>query len=156
MRYNYPPFLEPIVKMEQSFKEWSIAKLLLLAGTPLIALVLLAMTVSTYRISSHYLNRAYSRNAQTRALALAHEVKQCLLEARYEIQYLASSNMTPEAISKYMMSKTSSQRKRYREIAFHGPSMDENFVLLTRGINSGPFQPNRPLSQNLAFFPVRK
>ena len=156
MRYNYPPFLEPIVKMEQSFNEWSIAKLLLLAGTPLIALVLLAMTVSTYRISSNYLNKAYSRNAQTRALALAHEVKQCLLEARYEIQYLASSSMTPEAISKYMMSKTSSQRKRYREIAFHGPSMDENFVLLNTGDQFWPLPAEQAVESKFGVFSRQK
>ena len=73
MRYSYPPILNPVINLEKPIKEWSFTRLLLLVGTPLVAAVMLIMTVSTYRIASHYLNRAYARNAHTRALAQAHD-----------------------------------------------------------------------------------
>ncbi|NLW82306.1 MAG: hypothetical protein GXY42_11635, partial [Desulfovibrionales bacterium] len=84
MRYYYPTDLAPVLDLERSVREWSISRILFLLGAPLVGIVLLGMTFSTYRIVSHYLNRAYARNAQTRALAQAHEIKQCLLEARNE------------------------------------------------------------------------
>lgn len=133
MRYSYPPILEPVLSLERSIKEWSITRLLLLLGTPLMAAILLVMTFSIYRISTNYLNRAYARNAQTRALAQAHELKQLLAEARHEIQFLAQSKPSPDSISAYLMRKPASQRNRYREFAFHGALPEDNFVLLNTG-----------------------
>jgi len=133
MPYSYPPMLDPVLNLEKPIKEWSITRILLLLGAPLVACVLLIMTVSTYRISSHYLNRAYARNAHTRALAQAHELQQLLIDARYEIQNLARSDVSTQAIRKYMMDKPATKRNRYCEIAFHGTSPEDNFVLLNTG-----------------------
>ena len=133
MRYSYPPILNPVLNMEKPVKEWSITRILLLLGTPLVALVLLLMTVTIYRISSHYLDRAYARNAHTRALAQAHELQQLLKEARYEILNLARSDISPDAIRKYMGDKPATKRNKYCEIAFHGTSPTDNFVLLNTG-----------------------
>ena len=133
MRYSYPPILNPVLNMEKPVKEWSITRILLLLGTPLVALVLLLMTVTIYRISSHYLERAYARNAHTRALAQAHELQQILKEARYEILNLARSDISPDAIRKYMADKPATKRNKYCEIAFHGTSSTDNFVLLNTG-----------------------
>jgi len=133
MPYSYPPMLDPVLNLEKPVKEWSITRILLLLGTPLVAGVLLIMTVSTYRISSHYLNRAYARNAHTRALAQAHELQQLLKDARYEIQNLARSDVSAQAIQKYMMDKPATKRNKYCEIAFHGTSPEDNYVLLNTG-----------------------
>lgn len=133
MRYTYPPILNPVIKMEKPVKEWSITRILLLLGTPLAAVVLLLMAVTIYKISTHYLNRAYSRNAHTRALAQAHELQQLLKEARYELLNLAGGDLAPSAIQKYMMNKPATKRNKYCEIAFHGTSQSDNFVLLNTG-----------------------
>ncbi len=133
MRYSYPPILNPVLNMEKPVKEWSITRILLLLGTPLVAVVLLVMTVTIYRISSHYLDRAYARNAHTRALAQAHELQQLLLEARFEILNLARSDISPDSIRKYMADKPATKRNKYCEIAFHGTSPTDNFVLLNTG-----------------------
>ena len=133
MRYSYPPILNPILSMEKPVKEWSITRILLLLGTPLVAVVLLVMTIAIYRISSHYLDRAYARNAHTRALAQAHELQQLLLEARFEILNLARSDISPESIRKYMADKPATKRNKYCEIAFHGTLPTDNFVLLNTG-----------------------
>jgi two-component system, NtrC family, response regulator HydG len=90
---------------------------------------MLIMTVSTYRIASHYLNRAYARNAHTRALAQAHEIQQILVEARYEILNLGHADLTAESIQAYMMGKPATKRNRYAEIAFHAVDPDKNFLL---------------------------
>ena len=133
MRYSYPPILNPVIKLEKPIKEWSFTRLLLLVGTPLVAAVMLIMTVSTYRIASHYLNRAYARNAHTRALAQAHEIQQLLVEARYELLNLGHEDLTVESIQAYMMGKPSTKRNRYTEIAFHAVDPDKNFLLLNTG-----------------------
>ncbi len=133
MRYSYPPILTPVLNMEKPVKEWSITRILLLLGTPLLAAVLLVMTVTIYRISSHYLERAYARNAHTRALAQAHELQQLLLEARFELLNLARSDISPDSIRKYLAGKPATKRNKYCEIAFHGTSPTDNFVLLNTG-----------------------
>ncbi len=133
MRYSYPPILNPVLKIEKPVKEWSITRILLVLGTPLVALVLLLMTAATSRITTHYLNRASARNAHTRALAQAHELQQLLKEARYELLNLAGSDLTPSAIQRYMMDKPTTKRNKYCEIAFHGTSQADNFVLLNTG-----------------------
>jgi DNA-binding NtrC family response regulator len=133
MRYSYPPILAPILNLERPLKEWSFTRLLFLVGTPLIALVMLAMTVSTYRITTHYLGRAYARNAHTRALALAHELQQVLIEARYDLEHLAHTNLSAEYIQHYMMGKPTAKRSRYAEVAFHAVDTKQNFLLLNTG-----------------------
>ncbi|GAB1409220.1 sigma 54-interacting transcriptional regulator [Desulfovibrionales bacterium] len=133
MRYYYPPLIDPIIHFGRSMKEWSITRVLLLLGVPLMAVVLLIMTFSTYQIAEHYLVRAYARNSQTRALAQAHELKQMLLEARNELLYLARTELTANSVREYWMHKPIAQRNRYREIAFHGHSSSRNFVLLNTG-----------------------
>jgi DNA-binding NtrC family response regulator len=133
MRYSYPPILNPVVNLEKPLKEWSFTRLLLLIGTPLVAAVMLVMTVSTYRIASHYLTRAYARNAHTRALAQAHEIEQILVDARYELLNLGHADLTAESIQAYMMGKPATKRNRYAEIAFHAVNPDKNFLLLNTG-----------------------
>jgi DNA-binding NtrC family response regulator/HAMP domain-containing protein len=133
MRYSYPPVLNPVINLEKPVKEWSFTRLLLLVGTPLVAAVMLIMTVSTYRIASHYLNRAYARNAHTRALAQAHEIQQLLVEARYELLNLGHADLTAESIQAYMMGKPATKRNRYAEIAFHAVDQGRNFLLLNTG-----------------------
>jgi len=133
MRYSYPPVLNPVINLEKPVKEWSFTHLLLLIGTPLVALVMLIMTVSTYRIASHYLNRAYARNAHTRALAQAHEIQQLLVDARYELLNLGQADLTADSIQAYMMGKPATKRNRYAEIAFHAVDPDKNFLLLNTG-----------------------
>jgi len=133
MRYSYPPILNPVINLEKPIKEWSFTRLLLLVGTPLVAAVMLIMTVSTYRIASHYLNRAYARNAHTRALAQAHEIQQLLVDARYELLNLGQADLTADSIQAYMMGKPATKRNRYAEIAFHAVDPDKNFLLLNTG-----------------------
>jgi DNA-binding NtrC family response regulator len=133
MRYSYPPILNPIFKLEKPIKEWSFTRLLLLVGTPLVALVMLVTTLSTYRIASHYLNRAYARNAHTRALAQAHEIQQVLEEARYEVVNLGQAGLTAESVQAFMMGKPTTKRNRYAEIAFHAVNPDRNFLLINTG-----------------------
>ena len=133
MRYSYPPILNPVFSLEKPLKEWSFTRLLLLVGTPLVAAVMLIMTVSTYRIASHYLNRAYARNAHTRALAQAHEIQQLLVEARYELLNLVQADLTAESVQAYMMGKPATKRNRYAEVAFHAVDPDKNFLLLNTG-----------------------
>jgi DNA-binding NtrC family response regulator len=133
MRYSYPPILNPVINLEKPLKEWSFTRLLLLVGTPLVAAVMLIMTISTYRIASHYLNRAYARNAHTRALAQAHEIQQLLVDARYELLNLGHADLTAESIQAYMMGKPATKRNRYAEIAFHAVNPDKNFLLLNTG-----------------------
>lgn len=114
-------------------KEWSITRTLLLLGTPLMAAVLLVMTLSTYRIAGRYLSKAYARNAQTRVLAQAYDLKQTLLEARNELLFLARAEPTPDSVRQYLQRKPIVQRNRYREIAFHGHAPVRSFVLLNTG-----------------------
>lgn len=133
MRYSHPPILNPIINLERPVKEWSLSRLLLLVGAPLVALVMLIVTVSTYRIASHYLGRAYARNAHTRALAQAHEIEQLLNEARFEILNLGQAGLTAESIQSYMMGKPVTKRNRYAEIAFHAVNPEMNFLLINTG-----------------------
>ena len=133
MRYSHPPILNPVISLERPIKEWSFTRLLLLVGTPLVAAVMLIMTVTTYRIASHYLERAYARNAHTRALAQAHEVQQLLAEARYEVLNLGQPGLTAESVQSYMMGKPAAKRNRYAEIAFHAVDPHRNFLMVNTG-----------------------
>lgn len=133
MRYYYPPLIAPVFNLERSVKEWSISRILFFIGTALVTLILLAMTIVTYRIATNYLQRAYARNAQTRTMGQAHALNQCLQDARDEILYLAKSEHSPDEIRAYMLNKPQALRNRYREIAFHGNSGEESFVLLNTG-----------------------
>lgn len=133
MRYYHPPILEPVLNLGRSVKEWSITRILILMGTPLVAVVLLAMTFTTYRIAALYLNKAYARNAQTRTLAQANELKKILLDARYEIQFLSRFSQDVDFLRRYLANKPATQRNHYREIAFHGQSAENSYVLLNTG-----------------------
>lgn len=133
MRYSYPPILSPVINLERPVKEWSFSRLLLLVGTLLVAVVMFMVTVSTYRISSHYLGRSYARNAHTRALALAHQIEELLNEARYEVINLGQPGLTAESIQAYMMGKPLTIRNRYAEIAFHAVNPENNFLLINTG-----------------------
>lgn len=152
MRYGYPPIIEPILNLGRSAKEWSITRILLLLGTPLLAAVLLAMTFATYRIAAYYLNKAYARNAQTRTLAQANELQQLLLDARHEILFLAKSNQSPESIQRYLAHKPASQRNRYREIALHTQNTENNFVLLNTGDQIWKLPPDQAAGMKFSVF----
>lgn len=133
MRYFYPSSTNPVINIKRPFKEWSFARLLFLVGTPLVGLVMFMVIVSTYRIASHYLGRAYARNAHTRTLAQAHEIEQLLIEARYEVLNLGQSDLSVQAIQTYMMGKPLNKRNCYAEIAFHGVDPEQNFLLVNTG-----------------------
>lgn len=133
MRYSYPPILNPVINLKRPIKEWSFSRLLLLVGTLLVAVVMLMVTFSTYRIASHYLGRAYARNAHTRTLAQAHEIEQLLTEAKYEILNLGQTDLSAQTIQAYMMGKPITKRNYYAEIAFHGVDPEQNFLLINTG-----------------------
>ena len=101
-----------------------------------------------------YLDQAYSRNAQIRALAQAHEINQLLVAARYELDFLTRMPLTPESMARHLEAKSSEERIRYREIAFQGQTAEERFVL----VNTGPAVVSVPLEQakvrNSVFFPA--
>jgi two-component system, NtrC family, response regulator HydG len=98
-----------------------------------------------YNIVSMYLDQAYSRNAQIRALAQAHEINQLLVAARYELEFLTRLPMTPDSMTRHLEAKSSEDRGRYREIAFQGQTVEERFVL----VNSGSVVVSVPLDQIL-------
>ena len=133
MRYSHPPEFNPVIRGGTSIYAWSIGKFLILFGTLSMAVILAGSVFVTYRIASSYLNRAYSRNAQMRALAQAHEINELLVDARHELEFLSRSPLTPEALVRHFTAKSPEERDRYREIAFQGQAIDERFVLLNRG-----------------------
>ena len=143
MRYSHPPLTSPMIRIENSIYAWSIGKFLMLLGTLLVGAILTATVILTYALFSMYLDKAYSRNAQIRALAQAHEINQLLVAARYELDFLTRMPLTPESMARHLEAKSSEDRIRYREIAFQGQTAKERFVL----VNTGPAVVSVPLEQ---------
>ncbi len=138
MRYSHPPALNPVIRVESSIYAWSIGKFLVLFGSLVMVLVFAFSIVLTYRVASSYLNQAYSRNAQVRALAQAHEISQMLMAARNELEYLSRGPLTGERIVTHFNAKSEQERNRYREVAFQGQAADERFVLVNTGSMVAP------------------
>jgi len=145
MRYSHPPLLNPVIRVDSSMYAWSIGKFLVLFGTLLMGAILTGTVVLTYNIVSMYLDQAYSRNAQIRALAQAHEINQLLVAARYELDFLTRIPLTPDSMSRHLEAKSPAERGRYREIAFQGQTAEERFVL----VNTGSAVVSVPLDQIL-------
>jgi two-component system, NtrC family, response regulator HydG len=143
MRYSHPPLTSPMIRIENSIYAWSIGKFLMLLGTMLVGAILTATVILVYALFSMYLDKAYSRNAQIRALAQAHEINQLLVAARYELDFLTRMPLTPEAMARHLEAKSSEDRVRYREIAFQGQTAKERFVL----VNTGAAVVSVPLEQ---------
>ena len=133
MRYSHPPMLNPVIRVESSIYAWSIGKFLVLFGSLVMVLVFAFSIVLTYKVASSYLNQAYSRNAQVRALAQAHEISQMLVAARNELEYLSRGPLTVERMVAHFNAKSEQERNRYREIAFQGQTAEERFVLVNTG-----------------------
>ncbi|MCL2340136.1 MAG: hypothetical protein FWC49_00335, partial [Proteobacteria bacterium] len=125
--------LDPVIRVNRSFFTWSIGKFLVLVGTLLMTVILIATVVLIYKIVADYLNRAYSRNAQLRAMAQAHEMNQLLAAAHCELDFLARRPLNPESMKLHWEDTAPQVRNRYREIAFQGLTPDERFVLLNTG-----------------------
>ena len=68
MRYSYPPLINPVIRVDSSIYAWSIGKFLLLFGSAVVILVLAVSAVVTYQVAAAFLDQAYARNAQMRAL----------------------------------------------------------------------------------------
>ena len=94
MRYSYPPLINPMIRVDSSIYAWSIGKFLLLFGSAAVILLLAVSAVVTYKVSAVFLDQAYARNAQVRALAQAHEINQLLHAARHELEYLSHRPLT--------------------------------------------------------------
>ncbi len=141
MRYFYPPLLNPVIRADSSIFAWSITRYLLVFSTLLISGILVVTVVITYNIASSYLNQAYSRNAQIRALAQANDINQLLVTARNELEYLSHIPLNQEAIIGHFMAQSEDERDRYREIAFQGQTAEERFVVVNTGkeVVSVPF-----------------
>ena len=145
MRYFYPPLLNPVIRADSPIYAWSITKFLLVFSTLLIGGILVVTVFITYNIVSSYLNQAYSRNAQIRALAQANEISQLLITARNKLEFLSHSALTQEAIIAHFASQSEDERDRYREIAFQGQTAEERFVI----VNTGKEVVSVPLDQAL-------
>lgn len=151
MRYSHPPLLNPLIRVEGSINSWGIGKFLVLMGTLLVTIILSATVIATYQVASSYLDQAYSRNAQVRALAQAHEINQMLVAARYELEYLTRQDPTPESMRHHLGAKSTEERNRYREIAFYGQRAEEHFVVVNTGDQRGSSTPwTRPWGRNSA------
>jgi len=133
MHYSHPPLLEPIIRVGGSVYTWSIGKFLVLFGTLLVGAILTGTIVLAFNIVSEYLDQAYSRNAQFRALAQAHDINQLLVAARFELTFLTHIPRTPEAMKRHLEAQSDEERSRYREIAFQGQTVEERFVLVNTG-----------------------
>lgn len=133
MRYFYPPLFSPVIRADSSIYAWSITKFLIIISTLLISAILVVTVVITYKIVSSYLNQAYSRNAQVRALAQASDINQSLVMARNELEYLSHIPLTQEAVMDYFTALSEDERDHYREIAFQGQTADERFVVVNTG-----------------------
>ncbi len=143
MRYSHPPLFDPLIHAENTIYAWSIGKFLVLFGTLLVGAILTATVVITYNIFSMYLDQAYCRNAQIRALAQANEINQLLIAARYELEFLTRTPLAPESMARYLEAKPPEERGRYREIAFQGLTAKERFIL----VNTGATVVSVPLDQ---------
>ncbi|ADW18989.1 Sigma 54 interacting domain protein [Desulfobulbus propionicus DSM 2032] len=155
MRYSHPPLLNPLIRVDGSIYSWSVGKFLVLLGTLLVVIILSATVIVTYHIVSSYLDQAYSRNAQVRALAQAHEINQLLVAARYELEYLTRLSLTPESISTHLAAKSAEERNRYREIAFHGQTAEERFVLVNTGSSVIPVPIDQAMGAKFGIFSSR-
>ena len=145
MRYFYPPLLNPVIRADSSIYAWSITKFLVVFSTLLIGGILVVTVVITYNIASSYLNQAYSRNAQIRALAQANDISQLFIIARNKLEFLSHSSLTQEAIIAHFAAQSEDERDRYREIAFQGQTAEERFVI----VNTGKEVVSVPLDQAL-------
>ena len=145
MRYSHPPMINPVIRVESSIYAWSIGKFLVLVGSLVMILVFAFSIVVTYKVASSYLNQAYSRNAQVRALAQAHEINQMLVMARNELEYLSRSPLTVEWILSHFNAKSEQERNRYREVAFQGQTAEKQFII----VNTGAIVAQVPLDQAL-------
>ncbi len=155
MRYSYPPLINPVIRAGGSIYAWSLGKFLVILGTLLIGAIL-AMTVAiTYHIAASYLNQAYSRNAQTRALAQAYEINQLLVAARYQLEYFSRSSLSPESIISHFSAQSAEERNRYREIAFQGQTADERFFLVNTGSAMVPVPQDQALGAKFGIFSSR-
>jgi transcriptional regulator with AAA-type ATPase domain len=133
MRYSYPPLINPVIRVESSIYAWSIGKFLLLFGSAVVILLLAVSAVVTYKVAAAFLDQAYARNAQMRALAQAHEINQLLHAARHQLEYLSRRPLSAEAILAHLGAMSAEERNRYREVAFQGQAPEERFVLVNTG-----------------------
>ena len=133
MRYSYPPLINPVIRVDSSIYAWSIGKFLLLFGSAVVILVLAVSAVVTYQVAAAFLDQAYARNAQMRALAQAHEINQLLHAARHQLEYLSRRPLSVEAILAHLGAMSAEERNRYREVAFQGQAPEERFVLVNTG-----------------------
>lgn len=133
MRYSLPPNLKPLIRFDGSVYSWSIAKFLLVVGTVAMAALLIMSAVTVYQISSSYLDNAYSRNAQLRAKAQAEEINKLVLDARYELEYLAGGELTGAAVIEHLSKKSPEERNKFREVAFQGKTVNERFIIVNDG-----------------------
>lgn len=155
MRYSHPPLLNPLIRVEGSIDSWGIVKFLVLVGTLLVTVIFSATVIATYHIVSSYLDKAYSRNAQVRALAQAHEINQILIAARYELEYLTRLPHTPESMRNHLGAKSADERNRYREIAFYGMRAEDHFVLVNTGSSVVPVPLDQALGAKFGIFSAR-
>ena len=133
MRYSYPPLINPVIRVDSSIYAWSIGKFLLLFGSAVVILVLAVSAVVTYQVAAAFLDQAYARNAQMRALAQAPEINQLLHAARHQLEYLSRRPLSVEAILAHLGAMSAEERNRYREVAFQGQAPEERFVLVNTG-----------------------
>jgi transcriptional regulator with AAA-type ATPase domain len=122
-----------VIRVESSIYAWSIGKFLLLFGSAVVILLLAVSAVVTYKVAAAFLDQAYARNAQMRALAQAHEINQLLHAARHQLEYLSRRPLSAEAILAHLGAMSAEERNRYREVAFQGQAPEERFVLVNTG-----------------------
>ena len=152
MRYSYPPLINPMIRVDSSIYAWSIGKFLLLFGSAVVILLLAVSAVVTYKVSALFLDQAYARNAQVRALAQAHEINQLLHAARHELEYLAHRSLTAEEILAHLGAMSAEERNRYREVAFQGQTPAERFVLVNTGSALVPVPLEQALGNRFGIF----
>ena len=152
MRYSYPPLINPMIRVDSSIYAWSIGKFLLLFGSAAVILLLAVSAVVTYKVSAVFLDQAYARNAQVRALAQAHEINQLLHAARHELEYLSHRPLTAEEILGHLGALSAEERNRYREVAFQGQTPAERFVLVNTGSALVPVPLEQALGNRFGIF----
>ena len=152
MRYSYPPLINPVIRVDSSIYAWSIGKFLLLFGSAAVILLLAVSAVVTYKVSAVFLDQAYARNAQVRALAQAHEINQLLHAARHELEYLSHRPLTAEEILGHLGALSAEERNRYREVAFQGQTPEERFVLVNTGSALVPVPLEQALGNRFGIF----
>ena len=152
MRYSYPPLINPMIRVDSSIYAWSIGKFLLLFGSAAVILLLAVSAVVTYKVSAVFLDQAYARNAQVRALAQAHEINQLLHAARHELEYLSRRQLTAEEILAHLGAMSAEERNRYREVAFQGQTPAERFVLVNTGSALVPVPLEQALGNRFGIF----